>query len=96
MEKYDLTTPEGRKNVEKRLALIAPVPYFIYKMGKTLFSSDNTKVQAEAAGKLIKKGKEEGVDEMEIKVKNSKGFKLNVPYEGVQIDTIITPVRDNK
>ena len=43
--------------------------------------------QVELAEKLIHKGKEEGVDEMEIKLKNQKpGFKMKVPIEGVEIE----------
>ena len=39
------------------------------------------------AEKLITKGKENGVDEMDITMDNSRGFKLKVPIEGVDIET---------
>lgn len=66
----------------------------IIKVGKSLIDSffNNTESiskQQEAAEALIKRGKEEGVDEMEITLDNHKGFKLNVPIEGVKIDTLI-------
>lgn len=89
MEKYDLTTSEGLKNAVKLTAIGYGNPVFLlYKLGEKLFSSDNTKEQSEVVEKLIKSGKEKEVDEMEIKIKNSKGFKFKVPLEeGVQIDT---------
>ena len=66
----------------------------IIKVGKSLIDSffNNTESiskQQEAAEALIKRGKEEGIDEMEITLDNHKGFKLNVPIEGVKIDTLI-------
>ena len=55
-----------------------------------VFSSDTLKLQKETAEQLIKRGKEEGVDAMEITVNNSRGFKLNMPIdESLKIDTMI-------
>ncbi len=85
-KKYDLT----KKEVLDVVYLMFP----IIKIGKDLIDSifNNTETiskQQEAAEALIKRGKEEGVDEMEITLDNHKGFKLNVPIEGVKIDTLI-------
>jgi len=85
-KKYDLT----KKEVLDVVYLMFP----IIKIGKDLIDSifNNTETiskQQEAAEALIKRGKEEGVDEMEITLDNNKGFKLNVPIEGVKIDTLI-------
>jgi 2-keto-3-deoxy-6-phosphogluconate aldolase len=55
-----------------------------------VFSSETLKLQKDTAEQLIKRGKEEGVDEMEITVKNARGFKLNMPIdENLKINTLI-------
>ena len=57
---------------------------------KKLFSTDTIKAQQETAEKLIEQGKDSGVDEMEIVVDNTRGFKLNMPIdEDLKIDTMI-------
>lgn len=80
---FDLTTKEGVNSVSKILAMTNPliaIPYFI-------FNSKRTEDQSEVVEKLIKKGKEIGIDEMEIKIDNSKGIDLNLPLEDVEIRT---------
>ena len=66
----------------------------IIKVGKSLIDSffNNTESiskQQEAAEALIKRGKEEGVDEIEITLENTNGFKFNAPIEGVNIDACL-------
>ena len=103
MEKYDLTNKKELVNVIKDLMgssfaapLIAVNPLIpvVVKFGsmiiEKIFSSEILKLQKDTAEQLIKRGKEEGVDEMEITVKNSRGFKLNMPIdENLKIDTLI-------
>ena len=103
MEKYDLTNKSELVKVTKELmsgpfakTLLATNPMIpvITEFGKIvldkMFSTETLKLQKETAEQLIKRGKEEGVDEMEITVKNSRGFKLNMPIdESVKIDTMI-------
>lgn len=80
MERYDLTNRDVWKKLTKRHILsgtLAVLPFDI--LIHYVFGSNATKVQAKTAAELIKQGKKSGVDEMEIKVDNTKGFKLNVP-----------------
>lgn len=88
MEKFDLTTKEGKEKAKKfamaQLAIFPPVLYFVFER---IFNSDSIEKQAEAVEKIIEAGKKNGTDELEIKMKNTKGFKLNVPLEVVKIDT---------
>lgn len=37
---------------------------------------------------LIRSGKEQGVDEMEIKTKDTSGLKLNIPTEDIKVDFV--------
>ena len=37
---------------------------------------------------LIRSGKEQGVDEMEIKTKDTRGLKLNIPTEDIKVDFV--------
>ena len=37
----------------------------------------------------IEQGKTQGVDNMQIKINNIKGVKLNIPKDKVQVDTIM-------
>lgn len=103
MEKYDLTDKKELIKVTKDImsgpfanALIAvnPLVPVILKFGgmilDKIYSTETLKLQKDTAESLIKRGKENGVDEMEITVKNSRGFKLNVPIDdGIKIDTMI-------
>ena len=85
-EFFDLTTKEG---VKSSLGFIAASPFVMISayLLKSIFGSNRTEVQTEMAEKLITKGKENGVDEMDITMDNSRGFKLKVPIEGVVIET---------
>ena len=83
--KYDLTNREELRSVIEYLRFSSPLLIIFDK----IFSTDTTKAQQEAAESLIKKGKENGVDEMKITVDNARGFKLNVPMDDVKIDTML-------
>ena len=103
MEKYDLTNKKELIKVTKDImsgpfanALIAvnPLVPVILKFGgmilDKIYSTETLKLQRDTAEALIKRGKENGVDEMEITMKNSRGIKFNVPIDdGIKIDTMI-------
>jgi hypothetical protein len=100
MEIFDLTTRnEMQKFLMEHGDLVAP-PDFLGKLVLKLFatfmgSKAAAKQQSLAAEQLIQKGKENGVDEMEIIVNNNKGFHFESPTEeGVKID--ITIGKDGK
>ncbi|WCL50794.1 hypothetical protein [Leptospira sp. GIMC2001] len=82
MNTYDLTTDKGKKEAIKFLGSLAsvvlnPLLGLSYLLLKKVFSpSDETAKQAELAIKLIKAGKENGVQEMEIKVSHDAGIKI--------------------
>lgn len=87
--KFDLTNKEELRSVFTDYGLICyPFSLELYVI-KKLFSKGTIKVQQKAAESLIKKGKENGVDEMEITIDNTRGFKLNVPMDDVKIDTVL-------
>lgn len=80
IQKWDLTTAQG---FQKALASISPIAQAILNPVGFLidfFNTDNSK-QAELAERLIRTGKEEGADEIEITLKKSAGGKLNIPEE---------------
>lgn len=80
---FDLTTEQGLKNSFSFLAS-SPILYLGVVL-KSIFDSKRTESQAEVAEHLIKKGKEDGVDEMEIIMDNSRGINFKAPIEGIEI-----------
>lgn len=88
----DLTTKEG---ISKVLSLVTftsiPLLYSAIKLYDKIKISqqEEVKIQQQAVEKLIEQGKEQGVDNMQIKINNIKGFKLNLPTDKVQVDTTI-------
>ena len=84
---FDLTTKAGRKVVQNFLdftpigIVIKGVDWLVKK------HQEGLDLQKNIACDLIKKGKVEGVDKMEIKLNNTKGFSIDVPIEGVNIST---------
>ena len=84
-KKFDLTTVEGKEIIKKFLMFTNPT-LMIVSLMKELFKSKNVDKQSKIADALIRKGKDEGLEEMEIVLDNSKGgFNFSVPIEGVQI-----------
>jgi hypothetical protein len=83
---WDLTQ---KKDLDLVMAMFPTLSLtgFVYKKILDIFNTDTSK-QAKAAEELIKAGKENGVDEMEIKLKQFAGGKLNIP-EDVNIDVQI-------
>ena len=86
---YDLTTEKGLEIAQKYLSALLPEVNLLIKGLVTLIQKhqEGQELQKQIACDLIKKGKDEGVDEMEIKINNMKGFSLNIPAEGFSIDT---------
>ena len=84
-KKFDLTTVNGKEIIKNFLILTNP-SVMIFDLLKELFKSKNVDEQSKIADALIRKGKDEGLEEMEIVLDNSKGgFNFSVPIEGVQI-----------
>ena len=90
MKKFDLTTIKGAKLAKgyaNYLKHSTPLGLGISFLEKLLARNENIeKNQKEFATALIRKGKEEGVDEMEITVNNFSGGKLDIPIEDVNIN----------
>lgn len=84
-KKFDLTTVDGKDIIKNFLMFTNPTLMMVSLM-KELFKSKNVDEQSKIADALIRKGKDEGLEEMEIVLDNSKGgFNFSVPIEGVQI-----------
>lgn len=88
MKFFDLTTEKGKANALSSMALFGYSP--ILELVKMAFDKlTSSKEQGEIANELIRKGKENGVKEMEIKLDNTKGLNLDVPIEGVNIKAMV-------
>lgn len=84
MEKFDLTTKTGKIKALTQMSLFSFNPL----LGLATLALDklvSSKDQGEIAKELIRKGKEDGVKEMEITLNNDKGFDFGVPVEGIDI-----------
>lgn len=78
---HDLTTKKGMQESLNYLKVWAEVMFplqtaVIKGIRSLMDTSAKTTEQARLAGELIKKGKEEGVDSMKIKLSNEAGIKL--------------------
>ncbi len=92
---FDLTTKEGRKNA----VVLAEVLFPAFSLGKALFdgissliSGANEKEIAEqrkVAIDIIRAGKENGADEIEITMSQKAGVGLSSDIEGVPIEFIV-------
>ena len=78
MEKFDLTTKTGKTKAFTQMSLFGLTTLALDKLV-------SSKDQGEIAKELIRKGKEDGVKEMEITLNNDKGFDFGVPVEGIDI-----------
>ncbi len=101
MKKFDLTTLVGINLANNYVQGIiydpktpeTMIPSF-YELLKLLlgglFGNKEQKEQSEAIEKLIEAGKREGVDEMEVTIRTTKGLKLNIPEaEEIKVDTTL-------
>lgn len=86
--KFDLTTKEGLNDVLKRNFInVNPIFMLVMYVSEKLFIESEDK-QREMAKEIIAEGKKQGVDELEIKVKNFRGGKLNFPVDkDIKIET---------
>lgn len=101
MKKLDLTSKEGliamgKFLVDNKLSLftnpLGPYEAIIKLIIKAVFGDGPESIQREQRQTIeaaIQKGKDSGVDEMEIQTNDTTGIKLNVPIDGVKIDTIL-------
>jgi len=88
MKQFNLTTKDGLL-VAKELISHNPVANILMKAIEKVISSDNSKEQAKIAEMLIKRGKEDGVDDMKIILNNTKGLDMKIPMDGVEITTMV-------
>ncbi|MDB9495214.1 hypothetical protein PN441_07915 [Spirulina major CS-329] len=94
---FDLTTKEGRENALAVVLMVSPVSAAVW-LGKTLFdgiatltSAANEKEmeeQRKVAIDIIKAGKENGADEIEITMSQKAGIGLGSDFDGVPIEFI--------
>lgn len=93
IENFDLTNSKGIQKIAELiypLAISNPTLFLAkYAIDKFTDLTKSWETQKDVIEKLIKRGKNEGVDEMEITIQNSRGLKLNIPAEEAQIDTVI-------
>lgn len=89
MKQFNLTTKEGLLAAKEGLIYSNPLAYVLIKTFEKITSSDNSKEQAKIAEELIKQGKDNNVDEMEITLKNTKGLDMKIPMDGVEITTMV-------
>jgi arginase family enzyme len=92
---FDLTTKEGRKNA----LLVAQILFPPVVLGKALFdgiasltSGTNEKEieeQRKAAIDIIRAGKENGADEIEITMSQKAGVGLSSDVDGIPIEFIV-------
>lgn len=67
------------------LTNVNPIIGIVANLSEKILNSDSSKEQARIAEKLIKQGKENNVDEMEILLRNAKGVDLKIPTDGVDV-----------
>lgn len=89
MLQYNLTTKEGLQVAKELLTTVNPLADLAVKVVEKILSSDSSKEQAIIAEKLIKQGKENNVDEMEIILRNTKGVDLKIPTDGVDVTMMV-------
>ena len=87
---YDLTTRSGYAKAGKFLKnygwIISPLPWLIYKLFSPEVSSEK---QVKMVIALIKVGKEQNVNKMNVRVSHQAGFDLGTNIEGIPIHTTI-------
>lgn len=87
-EKFDLTTPEGfgkvaeflsNEKIIKGFQILFPVHSLLLKLGKTLMDKvfSTPEEMRKVVNDLIREGKERGVEEMEIRMKDKGGINLD-------------------
>jgi len=83
--KFDLTTVEGRQVVPLMLGL-NPLTKFVVEKVFELFSNEDTiKEQRKTAIDIIKSGKENNVDELEITLDQNAGVDIQSEIEGIPV-----------
>ena len=85
---FDLTTENGLKTARK---FITGVSLLIIALVKIFLSErkESQLRQSRIAEELIKRGKENGVEEMDITMKDTSGININIPIDGVKIETFV-------
>ena len=94
-KKFDLTTAKGLDVAKGFLLMANPMLGLIAEGIKYLFQSKNVEDQSKIVEELIKKGKAEGVSEMEIWMDNNRGgVEIGVPIDGVDIKVTLSAPKD--
>lgn len=99
-KKFDISTAEGFKlatdfiasTINSSFSPYGELLKFAEKIFEKLFGhgpEELDRSKRETIERLIRSGKEQGVDEMEIKTKDTRGLKLNVPAEDITIDFVV-------
>lgn len=93
VERFDLTTAAGVNAVigilnDKRFWFFNPTFWILKKIFETFDSGKTAQKQAQAAEALIRTGRESGVKVMEITMDQQAGLNLDIPIEGVKINTM--------
>lgn len=87
--KFDLTTKKGLGTALACLSVINPVAAAGAFIVNKFINSEATKDQGKVVEDLIRKGKEQGVTEMEITLDNKKGINFSCPIEDAEIKTMV-------
>jgi hypothetical protein len=98
MSKYDVSDPEERKRVLESLLLLNPTLYIVRMLGVAVWEGlssamfntvdQEIKAQKEAVIEIIKTGKEQGVDELEVTMSQKAGIGLDLSgIDGISVDT---------
>lgn len=91
MEKknYDLTTIEGVELALSYLNSLNPLKYtpvgLIYNIIRDIVNAKAVKEMGDVIGELIQKGKDDGVDEMDIKINDIVGLNLPVKIDNTDV-----------
>lgn len=92
MHKFDLTTINGVKKAEEFFGLSLGLGLGLFNptlvLGKWLIDKlfSTPEEESRAISQLIEKGRQDGVSEMEIIIKDKGGLNLNVPIEDCKIE----------
>jgi hypothetical protein len=98
-KKFDVRTPEGRRQATEafdKYGWVIGLPWVYWKVGKaivrgvrSLTVDANVKeieAQKQTAAEIIRLGKEQGVDELEITMSQQAGIGFKSPIEGTPIE----------
>ena len=102
--RFDLTTEKNRKNALALAAILLPSPLLAgYWLGKSLWSNVSSLVsnakkdfeeQRQLAIDIIRAGKDNNVDEIEITISQQAGLGFSANIDGIPIEVTIQGVTE--